>query len=96
MKKSFTDYVMENTVAEKDLEGGKFSIVDNGETMSFYYSKGNKMNAFQLEVGKPDEYGSEFDTLDVMLRVNSKEVIMNGLPRERFIMKMREFLSKIK
>lgn len=96
MKKTFADYVMENTIAEKDLEGGKFFITDLGETISFRYSKGNQTNVFMLEVGKPDEYGPEFDTLDVLLKVNGKEVIMNGLPREKFIMKMREFLAKIK
>lgn len=91
MKKSFTDYVMENVLAEKDLERGKFEVYTTvNDGVSFVYSSGNNANSFIMFVG------DENNNVGVSLKVNGKEVIMNGLPRERFIMKMRDFISKIK
>lgn len=94
MKKTFTDYVMENTIAEKDLEGGRFEVESSfGDGTFFRYFKGNEMNILELFVAGE---GPGPDTVNVSLKVSGKEVIMNGLPRERFILKMREFLAKIK
>jgi hypothetical protein len=90
MKKSFTDYVMENTIAEKDIGKGKFDVDSSGDGITFRYFKGNDMNVFEMFVG------GEEDNVGISLKVNNKEVIMNELPRARFILKMREFLSKIK
>jgi hypothetical protein len=82
---------MENTIAEKDLEKGKFAVYSTGiDGVSFSYSSGNDMNFFIMYVGDENE------NVGISLKVNGKEVIMNGLPREKFIMKMREFLAKIK
>jgi hypothetical protein len=36
------------------------------------------------------------ETISVVLRVNNKEVVLNDLPKAKFIMKMREFLASIK
>jgi hypothetical protein len=89
MKKSFTDYVMENTISEKDLGKGRFEIFDTGFGDSFQYSKGTA-NFFEMTVSDDE------DEVDISLKVDNKEVIMNGLPRAKFILKMREFLAKIK
>lgn len=83
--KNFSDFILEEqTVAEKDLAGGRFNVDDSSIT----YKKGGDMNMFQI---------SESDgSISVTLRVNNKEVVMNDLPKAKFIMKMREFLASIK
>jgi hypothetical protein len=87
--KKFSEYVEENTLAEKDLGGGRFEIDESDNTVSFKYFKGGEMNVFKMDV-------SGDENVSVTLRVNNKEVIMNDITKSKFIMKMREFLQKIK
>lgn len=87
MKKDFNEYVLEQTLAEKELSGGKFNIED-GESVSLTYTKGNS-NMLQL-------WETDAETISFALKVDNKEVVMRDLPKEKFILKMREFLSKIK
>lgn len=89
MKKDFNEYVLEQTLAEKDLGGGKFSIEENEDSASLTYTKGGDMNMFQI-------WDTDENTISVALKVNNKEVVMNDLPKAKFLMKMREFLTKIK
>lgn len=87
--KKFSEYVEETTIAEKDLSKGRFEINETETEIVFKYSKGTDINAFIMKV-------SGDDNLSVALKVNNKEVVMNDITRARFIMKMREFLQKIK
>jgi hypothetical protein len=83
--KNFSDFILEEqTVAEKDLSGGRFTV-DNS---SITYKKGGDMNMFQIS--------DSDETISIVLRVNNKEVVLNDLPKAKFIMKMREFLASIK
>lgn len=89
MKKDFNEYVLEQTLAEKDLAGGRFNIEETEDSASLTYTKGGDMNMFQI-------WDTDEKTISVSLKVNNKEVVMNDLPKAKFLMKMREFLSKIK
>jgi hypothetical protein len=86
--KKFSEYVEENTLAEKDLGGGRFSVEESDDSVSITYTKGNDMNMFQMYLNG--------ENISVALKVNGKEVIMNDMPTQKFVMKMREFLQKIK
>lgn len=86
--KKFSEYVEENALAEKDLGGGRFSVEESDGSVSITYTKGNDMNMFQMYLNG--------ENISVALKVNGKEVIMNDMPTQKFVMKMREFLQKIK
>jgi hypothetical protein len=87
--KKFSDYIQESVLAEKDLTKGRFDIEESGDSVIFRYSKGNDMNKFEMTVGAGEN-------VSVKAVANGKEIILNELPRQRFIQKMREFLSKMK
>ena len=86
--KKFSEYVEENTLAEKDLSGGRFSVEESDNSASITYTKGNDMNMFQMYLNG--------ENISVAVKVNGKEVILNDMPTQKFVMKMREFLQKIK
>lgn len=86
--KKFSEYVEENTLAEKDLSGGRFSVEESDDSVSITYTKGNDMNMFQMYLNG--------ENISVAVKVNGKEVILNDMPTQKFVMKMREFLQKIK
>ncbi len=86
--KKFSEYVVENTIAEKDLSGGRFSIEDTEDSISITYTKGNDSNMFQM--------WTNGESISVAVKANNKEVVLNDMPKQKFLLKMREFLSKMK
>jgi len=86
--KKFSEYVEETTLAEKDLSGGRFSVEESDDSASITYTKGNDMNMFQMYLNG--------ENISIAVKVNGKEVILNDMPTQKFVMKMREFLQKIK